>query len=48
MLISHWFGGGSNLFLQYDPATVLSKAFQNGMALENWLKNEGVRANSLN
>ena len=27
--------------------TVLSTAFQNGMTLENWPKNEGMRANFL-
>ena len=44
---SYLIGGGSDFYLQDDPATVLSTAFRNGMTLENWPKNEGMRAKSL-
>ena len=44
---SYLIGGGSDFYLQYDPATVLSIAFRNGMTLENLPKNAGVRAKSL-
>ena len=40
-------GQGSELLLQYTPATVLSRAFRNGMTLKNRPKNEGMIANSL-
>ena len=44
---SYLIGQGSDFYLQDDPATVLSIAFQNGMTLENQPKNEGIRAKSL-
>ena len=44
---SYLIGQGSDFYLQYASANVLSIAFRNGMTLENRPKNEAVRANSL-
>ena len=37
-------GGGYQLNDQYGPATGIARAFRNGITLDGWPKNEGVRA----
>ena len=37
-------GGGYQLNDQYGPATGMARAFRNGITLDDWPKNEGVRA----
>ena len=37
-------GAGNQVNDQYDPATGMARAFRNGITLDGWPKNKGVRA----
>ena len=37
-------GGGNQVNDQYGPATGMARAFRNGITLDGWPKNKGVRA----